>query len=46
MGMGTVRRIRQRAEAPTLSEAIAAYLATLDHPETAGTHRVYASPAR
>jgi len=43
MGTGTVRRIRQRAEAPTLSEAIAAYLATLDHPETAGTRRVYAS---
>ena len=44
--MGTVRRIRQRAEAPTLSEAIAAYLATLDHPETAGTRRVYASTLR
>jgi site-specific recombinase XerD len=46
MGMGTVRRIRRRAEAPTLSEAIAAYLATLDHPETAGTRRVYASTLR
>jgi len=46
MGMGTVRRIRQRAEAPTLSEAIAAYLATLDHPETTGTRRVYGSTLR
>jgi hypothetical protein len=46
MGISTVRRIRQRAEAPTLSEAIAAYLATLDHPETAGTRRVYASTLR
>jgi integrase/recombinase XerC/integrase/recombinase XerD len=44
--MGTVRRIRRRAEGPTLSEAIAAYLATLDHPETAGTRRVYASTLR
>ena len=44
--MGTVRRLRQRAEAATLDEAIAAYLATLDHPETAGTRRVYASTLR
>jgi integrase len=44
--MGTVRRLSQRAEAPTLGEAIAAYLATLDHPETAGTRRVYASTLR
>jgi integrase/recombinase XerC/integrase/recombinase XerD len=46
MGVGTVRRIRGRAAVPTLSEAIAAYLATLDHPETAGTRRVYASTLR
>jgi integrase len=46
MGMGTVRRLRQRAEVPTLGEAIAAYLVTLDHPETAGTRRVYASTLR
>jgi integrase/recombinase XerC/integrase/recombinase XerD len=46
MGMGTARRLRQRAEAPTLGVAIAAYLATLDHPETAGTRRVYASTLR
>jgi integrase/recombinase XerC/integrase/recombinase XerD len=46
MGMGTLRRIRQGAEAPTLSEAITAYLAILDHPETAGTRRVYASTLR
>jgi integrase/recombinase XerC/integrase/recombinase XerD len=44
--MGTVRRLSQRAEAPTLGEAIAAYLASLDHPETAGTRRVYASTLR
>jgi integrase/recombinase XerC/integrase/recombinase XerD len=41
--MGTLRRITQPAKTPTLREAIAAYLATLDHPETAGTRRVYAS---
>jgi integrase len=41
-----VRRITQRAEAPTVSEAIVGYLATLDHPETAGTRRVYASTLR
>jgi integrase len=46
MDMGTVRMIRQRAAVPTLSEAITAYLATLDHPETAGTRRVYASTLR
>jgi integrase/recombinase XerC/integrase/recombinase XerD len=45
-GQGTVRRITQRAETPTLGEAIAAYLATLDYPETAGTRRVYASTLR
>jgi integrase len=28
---------------PALAEAVAGYLATLDHPETAGTRRVYAS---
>ena len=44
--MGTGRRLSQRAEAPTLGEAIAAYLATLDHPENAGTRRVYASTLR
>jgi integrase/recombinase XerC/integrase/recombinase XerD len=44
--MGTVRQIRRRAEAPTLGDAIAAYLATLDHPEAAGTRRVYASTLR
>ncbi len=34
------------AAAPTVGEAVAAYLATLDHPETAGTRRVYASTLR
>jgi hypothetical protein len=33
--------------APTLAAAIAGYLATLDHPETAATRRVYAgTPGR
>jgi len=44
--VGTVRRISRHVEPPTVSEAIAAYLATLDHPETAGTRRVYASTLR
>ena len=38
--MGTVRQLRQQA-AVSLSEAIGAYLATIDHPESRGTHRVY-----
>jgi site-specific recombinase XerD len=44
--MGAVRMIRHGSAVPTLSEAIIAYLATLDHPETAGTRRVYASTLR
>jgi len=43
--MGTVSRL-PRAATPTVTEAIGAYLATLDHPETAGTRRVYASTLR
>ena len=38
--MGTVRQLRQQA-AVSLGEAIGAYLATIDHPESRGTHRVY-----
>jgi integrase len=41
--MATVHHLRTDPAGPTLAEAVAAYLATLDHPETAGTRRVYAS---
>src|SRR5512135_69084 len=49
--MGTVRRIRTctaspARPAPSVAAAAASYLATLDHPETAGTRRVYASTLR
>jgi hypothetical protein len=37
----SVHRLRVGPAGPTLAEAIAGYLATLDHPETAGTRRVY-----
>jgi hypothetical protein len=40
--VATVHRLRPGPAGPTLAEAIAGYLATLDHPETAGTRRVYA----
>ncbi|QOC91880.1 hypothetical protein [Micromonospora craniellae] len=43
--MGTVRRLRPVA-GPSVVEAIDGFLATLDHPETAGTRRVYASTLR
>ena len=43
--MGTVRRLRSVA-GPSVVEAIDGFLATLDHPETAGTRRVYASTLR
>jgi integrase len=43
--MGTVSRIRPAA-GPGVAEAIDGFLATLDHPETAGTRRVYASTLR
>lgn len=39
--MGTVSR-PPRAATPTVAEAIAAYLSTLDHPESAGTLSAYA----
>jgi integrase len=43
--MGTVSRL-PRATTPTVAKAISAYLSTLDHPESAGTRRVYASTLR
>ncbi len=39
--MATVHRLRPGPAGPTLAEAVAGYLATLDHPETIGTRRVY-----
>jgi integrase len=50
MGMGTVHHLpagdAAAAAGPTLAAAVTAYLATLDHPETSGTHRVYAGTLR
>src|SRR5512132_3450600 len=40
--VATVHRLRADPAGPTLAPAIDAYLATLDHPESAGTRRVYA----
>jgi integrase len=44
--VATVHRLRVDPAGPTLAEAITGYLATLDHPETAGTRRVYAGTLR
>jgi integrase/recombinase XerC/integrase/recombinase XerD len=44
--VAVVRALGLRSEAPTVAEAVAAFLSTLDHPETAGTRRVYASTLR
>ncbi|MFF5249263.1 hypothetical protein ACFY3V_33715 [Streptosporangium sp. NPDC000095] len=44
--MGTVTRLPRQAAATRLGEAITAYLATLDHAESAGTKRVYAGTLR
>src|SRR6202050_3987026 len=44
--MGTVHKLGASREAVTLGHAATAYLATLDHPESAGTRRVYASTLR
>ncbi|MCM3885645.1 site-specific integrase [Frankia sp. R82] len=44
--MGVVRALTRPSEAPTVAEAVGAFLSTLDHPETAGTRRVYASTLR
>jgi len=43
--MGTVHALRQ-ADTATIAEAATAFLFTLDHPETQGTRRVYASTLR
>jgi hypothetical protein len=40
--VATVHRLRVDPAGPTLAEAITGYLATLDHPETTATRRVYA----
>jgi integrase len=40
--MATMHRLHPGSAGPSLGEAAAGYLATLDHPETAGTRRVYA----
>jgi integrase len=46
--MGAVHRIHGGAAraVPSIAAAVAGYLATLDHPESAGTRRVYASTLR
>lgn len=41
--MATMHRIRAKPASPTRAAAVAGYLATLDHPETAATRRVYAA---
>ena len=38
--MGTVRQLRE-TDAVRLADAVGAYLATIDHPESKGTHRTY-----
>ena len=43
--MGTVHPIRDQRHM-ALGSAVEAFLATLDHPESRGTHRVYASTLR
>ncbi len=40
--MATVHRLRSHPTSPTVAMAVTGYLATLGHPETAGTRRVYA----
>jgi site-specific recombinase XerD len=41
--MGTVRKLNAASQAVTLAAATAAYLATLNHDESKGTRRMYAS---
>jgi integrase len=43
--MGSVHALTRR-ETASIGEAVTAYLATLDHPESQGTRRVYASTLR
>jgi hypothetical protein len=44
--MATVHHLRPGLAGPTLADAIAGYLATLDHPESAGTCRIYGGTVR
>lgn len=44
--MGTVHRLATGHEEVSLGAAVSAFLATLDHPETAGTLRVYGGTCR
>ncbi len=44
--MATVHELGASRQPVTLGHAASAYLATLDHPESAGTRRVYASTLR
>lgn len=44
--MGTVHRLATAQPEVTLGHAVSAFLATLDHPETAGTLRVYSGTCR
>jgi integrase/recombinase XerC/integrase/recombinase XerD len=46
MAVGSVHRLPAGDAGPVLAGAITAFLATLDHPETAGTHRVYSGTLR
>ena len=44
--MGTVHQLTSGSQTASLGHAAAAYLAALDHPESAGTRRVYGSTMR
>src|ERR1700737_4684540 len=44
--MGTVHALSTSHETAALGDAVTASLAALDHPESAGTHRVYGSTLR
>jgi hypothetical protein len=44
--MGTVTSLRADRQAGTLGAAVGAYLASIDRPESRGTHRQYAATLR
>jgi hypothetical protein len=44
--VGTLHRLDTGHASMPLSEAVAAFLTTLDHPESAGTRKVYGSTLR
>jgi integrase len=44
--VGTVHKLSTSSQAVTLGQAVTAFLVTLDHPETAGTRRVYGNTCR